>query len=80
MSGRWIALTASSAGAGLPILIIAFLGSQIHRLVPNICSFTDFTNRRFGMIVQVTCWSHRVRFMRHCACRLHPLACARMWH
>ena len=38
---------------GLPILLVAFLGGAIHRLVPNICSFTDFTYRRFGPFVQV---------------------------
>ena len=47
-----------SSGTGLPILIIAFLGSRIHQLVPNICSFTDFTNRRFGMVVQVSRCRH----------------------
>ena len=38
---------------GLPIILVAFLGGAIHKLVPNICSFTDFTNRRFGPVVQV---------------------------
>ena len=40
--------------AGLPIILIAFLGGWIHKLVPNICSFTDFTNRRFGPVVQAS--------------------------
>ncbi len=41
--------------AGLPIILVAFLGGWIHKLVPNICSFTDFTNRRFGPVVQASC-------------------------
>ena len=38
---------------GLPIILVAFLGGAIHRLIPNICSFTDYSYRRFGPIVQV---------------------------
>ena len=39
--------------AGFPILVVALLGSKIHELIPNICSFTDYVRRRFGMVVQV---------------------------
>lgn len=33
--------------------MIAFLGGFVHKLVPNVMSFTDFVKRRFGPVVQV---------------------------
>jgi Na+/proline symporter len=35
------------------VLMIAFLGSYVHKLVPNVMSFTDFVKRRFGPVVQI---------------------------
>jgi len=35
--------------AGIPILIIGLLGCSSHDLVPNVISFSDFVNRRFGL-------------------------------
>lgn len=52
--------TGITGATGLPILLVAFLGGAIHRLVPNICSFTDYTYRRFGPFVQVHSRSSRV--------------------
>lgn len=33
--------------------MIAFLGGYVHKLVPNVMSFTDFVKRRFGPVVQI---------------------------
>ena len=35
------------------MLVIAFLGGSVHRLVPNVLSFSDFVQRRFGTAVQI---------------------------
>ena len=35
------------------MLMIAFLGGYVHKLVPNVMSFTDFVKRRFGPVVQI---------------------------
>lgn len=42
-----------SGRAGFPILMIAFLGGFVHKLVPNVLSFSDFVQRRFGTVVQI---------------------------
>jgi hypothetical protein len=38
---------------GFPVLMIAYLGAYVHKLVPNVLSFTDFVRRRFGPVVQI---------------------------
>ena len=35
------------------MLIIAFIGGYVHKLVPNVMSFTDYVKRRFGPVVQI---------------------------
>ena len=38
-----------AVACGMPILIVAFFGGYIHRLVPDVLSFADFVRRRFGL-------------------------------
>lgn len=48
-----LGLAVYAVSSGLPVLMIAFLGGYVHKLVPNVLSFTDFVYRRFGPAVQV---------------------------
>lgn len=49
----WLGLLMYALASGFPILMIAFLGGFVHKLVPNVLSFSDFVQRRFGTIVQI---------------------------
>lgn len=62
------------AVAGFPILVIAFLGSKIHELLPDIYSFTDYVHRRFGAVMQVRS-SNSVAPAAMCTMRLLRHAC-----
>ncbi|GJP78331.1 hypothetical protein CLOP_g8651 [Closterium sp. NIES-67] len=50
-------LTAGATGtlvyslfSGLPVLLVAWLGSVVHRLVPDVVSMADYVRRRFGLL------------------------------
>ncbi|CAI5499884.1 unnamed protein product [Closterium sp. Naga37s-1] len=38
-----------SISAGLPIIVVAYFGAVIHRLVPSVVSMADYVRRRFGL-------------------------------
>lgn len=65
--------------AGFPVLMIAFLGGFVHKLVPNVMSFTDYVKRRFGPVVQIYI---SLLMVRSSSCHLYscsaitPAACA----
>ncbi|GJP42579.1 hypothetical protein CLOM_g2130 [Closterium sp. NIES-68] len=42
-----------SISAGLPIIIVAYFGDVIHRLVPSVVSMADYVRRRFGLGVSL---------------------------
>lgn len=44
-----------SMAQGMSAVIPVVCGSYIHKLVPDVCSFSDFVRRRFGVVVQVYC-------------------------
>jgi Na+/proline symporter len=48
-----LGLAMYAVSSGFPVLMIAFLGGYVHKLVPNVMSFTDFVRRRFGPVVQI---------------------------
>ena len=35
--------------SGIPLIVVAWLGSIIHELVPDVLSMSDFVRRRFGL-------------------------------
>ncbi|CAI5988363.1 unnamed protein product [Closterium sp. NIES-64] len=39
--------------AGLPIIIVAWFGAVIHRLVPSVVSMADYVRRRFGLVISL---------------------------
>ncbi|KAK9797380.1 hypothetical protein WJX73_007847 [Symbiochloris irregularis] len=49
----WVGLMVYSLSSGLPVLLIAFLGTFIRNKIPNIMSFSDYVLRRFGWPVQL---------------------------
>ncbi|KAK9917023.1 hypothetical protein WJX75_000095 [Coccomyxa subellipsoidea] len=49
----WFGLLFYSLASGLPILIQGFLGPVVQRRKPDLLSFTDFVNHRFGRVVQI---------------------------
>mmetsp|Transcript_1562 Transcript_1562/g.4619 ORF Transcript_1562/g.4619 Transcript_1562/m.4619 type:complete len:552 (+) Transcript_1562:384-2039(+) len=49
----WLGLMMYAISSGFPVLVIAFLGGFVHKLVPNVLSFSDFVQRRFGFTVQI---------------------------
>ncbi|CAI5475751.1 unnamed protein product [Closterium sp. Yama58-4] len=42
-----------SISAGLPIIIVAWFGAVIHRLVPSVVSMADYVRRRFGLVISL---------------------------
>ncbi|CAL8463678.1 g3212 [Coccomyxa elongata] len=49
----WFGLLFYALASGLPILIQGFLGPVVQRRKPDLLSFTDFVNHRFGRVVQI---------------------------
>jgi Na+/proline symporter len=39
--------------SGFPIWVVAFLGNVVHARMPNVLSITDYSQRRFGLAVQL---------------------------
>ncbi|CAI5519513.1 unnamed protein product [Closterium sp. Naga37s-1] len=42
-----------SISAGLPIIVVAYFGAVIHRLVPSVVSMADYVRRRFGLVISL---------------------------